>query len=254
MSYINTLNSKQKHNISVIVERLKKAGITNKYMQAAILAIISKESSFIPKSEKSYAKTSNERIRKVFSRTRKLKDSYLNYLKTHPKLFFDFVYDGKIGNRKGEGYKYRGRGLNQITGRANYENVNKYVSVDIIKHPEKLNEIKYATDALIGYYKRAFSKSNNKLKDYHLSNFNDAKKLADAVGAVYHANTGWGKTKYQIINEPTGGYKKAIARSPELYQFIGGVKKKNKGAVTLLTLLGLSALTVGVSQQLKKIN
>ncbi len=226
MGYSDTLTSTQKRNISVIIDRLLKAGITNKFVQAAILAVISKESSFIPKSERSYANTSNDRIRSIFSRTRKLTDDQLTVLKKNPKQFFDFVYDYKIGNKKGEGYKFRGRGLNQITGRANYEKVNKYVDADIVKYPDKLNEIKHAADALIGFYKKAFKSRHNKLHQYNMSSFNDAKKLMDAVGAVYHANTGWGKTKSKIEREPTGGYKKTIARAPSLLQYIGGAKKK----------------------------
>ena len=49
------------------IDEAKKAGITNQYAIAGMLAIISKESSFIPKQERAYSGTSNSRIRKVYT-------------------------------------------------------------------------------------------------------------------------------------------------------------------------------------------
>lgn len=218
MGYFDTLSKKQKDNIFYMIKRMNEKGITNKYTQAGILAVVSKESSFLPKSERNYSGTSNSRIRKIFSRARNLSESELTRIKKNPELFFNLVYDNKIGNGKNEGYKYRGRGLNQLTGKDNYKNMNKYTSVDIVKNPDKVNDIKVATDVLIGFYKRAFGKSYAKLSEYNMKDINDAKTIKDGVGSVYHANTGWGKSKSKIENEPTGGYKKAIYRVEDLYK------------------------------------
>jgi len=230
MGYFDTLSKKQKDNVLFMIKRMNEKGITNPYTQAGVLAVVSKESSFLPKSEKAYSGTSNSRIRKIFSRTRNLSESQLTKVKKDPKLFFDLVYDNKIGNGKGEGYKYRGRGLNQLTGRSNYENMNKYTSVNIVNNPDKLNDIKVATDVLIGFYLRAFSKSNAKISEYNMKDINDAKNIKDGVGAIYHANTGWGKSKSKIENEPTGGYKKAIDRVEDLYK--NAVKESKKGSTS----------------------
>lgn len=51
-NYIDTLTSEQKENLNIIIERLRVKGITNQYMQAGILAVTSKESKFIPQSER----------------------------------------------------------------------------------------------------------------------------------------------------------------------------------------------------------
>jgi len=226
MDYASSLNATQRKNIKVIISTLTKKGYTNKYIQAGILAIVSKESSFIPKLEKSYSGTSNKRIKEIFRRTRNLSNSQLTNLKKDPTRFFNFVYDGIIGNGTNEGAKYRGRGFNQLTGKGNYASINKYTSVDIVKHPELLNRVDVATEALIGYYVRKFKSSSNKVREYNMTNLHDAKTLKDAVGVIYHANTGWGKSKRHIENEPTGGYKKAISRVDSLYNYLGGSKKK----------------------------
>ena len=87
MSYLDTLSKEQKTNIGIITEEAKKQGITNPNTIAGMLAIVSKESAFIPREEKSYAGTSNSRIRKVFGSRVPSSDSALNTLKANPKQF-----------------------------------------------------------------------------------------------------------------------------------------------------------------------
>jgi predicted chitinase len=226
-SYIDTLSSEQKNNVLFMIGKMKTAGITNPMIQAGILAVVSKESSFIPKSERDYSKTDNSRIRSVFgSRLAHLDEAQLTALKKDPKAFFDLIYGNRYGNGPKEGYKYRGRGFNQLTFKDAYEKVAKQIGVDVVADPDLMNTAPVATDALIAFFKRRFNEApKDKLKLYNMTDINSAKTIPDAVDAAYHANTGWGKTLDQIKNEKTGGYKKAIDRVNEFYEVT--TEKKN---------------------------
>lgn len=73
----------------------------------------------------------------------------LNYTE---EIYSGEKYDvGKLAERlgntpedDGDGEKYKGRGLIQITGRANYENISKIYRVDFLSHPELLSTPKWA--------------------------------------------------------------------------------------------------------------
>jgi putative chitinase len=181
-------------NQQIVVDALKKAGITNNYSIAAIMAIISKESGFVPKSEISYANTSNARIKSIFSKTRTLTDAQLTALKKNEVNFFNFVYGGKHLNSSTEGYKYRGRGFNQLTFKGNYITYGRLVGADLVNNPDLANNVKIASDIVAQYFLKTF-KDNQKLVEsrYKVKNINDFKDTKNAVNAFYNANAGFGK-------------------------------------------------------------
>ena len=64
----------------------------------------------------------------------------------NPEKLADFVYAGRMGNlQDGDGWKFHGRGLIQLTGRENYANCGSGVGVDLIDNPDLLLTPKYAT-------------------------------------------------------------------------------------------------------------
>jgi predicted chitinase len=139
-------------------ENLRRAmdeqGVTDPEMRAGIGAIAAGEGGFKPRSEDSYAGTSNERIRGIFgARVGDISDAQLTQLKSNPEAFFNKVYGGRLGNASDEGYKYRGRGDFQLTGKGNYERYGKMIGVDLVNNPDLVNDPAVSAKISVAYMK-----------------------------------------------------------------------------------------------------
>jgi predicted chitinase len=148
-------DTNQKENISLLISSMTDKGITDPLTQIGILSVISKECNFKPKSEVGYDTTSNSRIKGIFgSRVSSLSDSELDALKSKPEDFFNLVYANIIGNgpvSSGDGYLYRGRGFNQLTGRANYKKYGNIIGKDLVGNPDLVNDPKVAAEIAIAF-------------------------------------------------------------------------------------------------------
>jgi putative chitinase len=68
-----------------------------------------------------------------------------NKFANNPEKIANKVYAGRMGNTgDGEGWKYHGRGLIQLTGKDNYKNCSNSLGLDLLGSPEKLLEPQYA--------------------------------------------------------------------------------------------------------------
>jgi len=230
MNYVDTLTNEQRKNIDALIDAAKKNGITNPHSQAAFLAIISKESKFMPINEN--MNYSAGRIGEVWPRLASRAQS----LAGNPQKLGDAAYGNPgnhLGNAPNEGYKYRGRGFNQITGKANYTMYAKLTGNDIVNNPDLMLNPKVAAEVAVAFAKRNIGKlkTKGKLSSYNANDINDFKNEKDALMAFYHANAGTGKpvsyVKNLEHNDHLGGFTKALKRISDLHVYaIAFVKKK----------------------------
>jgi predicted chitinase len=209
----SNLPSDMRENAQIVFNALLSQGITNPYTLAAMLATIERESNFKPQTEKSYKNTSAFRIKKIFSsRLGQFSDAYIDNLKKNDVEFFEKVYGGRYGNSVyGDGYKYRGRGFNQITFKGNYEDVSNAIGEDIVNNPDELNKISTATKALVYFWENAYKSavSSGKWQANFEHSLNEATSQTEANKMLLKLNGGWSlgygteMFKYLQIHAPT---------------------------------------------------
>jgi len=191
------ITKNQKNNSNIAVKELTAQGITNKLIRDAIILVSFKESGFIPQVEKCYSKTPNKSIRSYFSRLRNQSDDFINNLKKDCKAFFDYVYNGIAGNGPDDGYTYRGRGFNQLTGEGNYRYYGKLINQDLLKTPDLVLQPTIASQVLAQYY---LSTPVNWLKrNYGYNSLNEVNNWNDAKKIIYHVTAGIGKSKKSLF-------------------------------------------------------
>lgn len=134
---------------------MDKQGITDPELRAGIAAIAMGESAFQMRPEIGYSHTSNDRIREIFvTKCGDMSDDELDTLKANDETFFNYVYANIIGNgdeASGDGFKFRGRGFIQLTGRFNYNRYGNAAGVDLVSDPERANTPENAAAIAVAY-------------------------------------------------------------------------------------------------------
>lgn len=193
----STIDSDTKSdNIRILINEMNDQGITNPSTQIGFLCVIGKESAFIPQAEKSWKNTGVSRIREKFgSRVSKYTDLEIDKFKKDDKQFFDIIYGPEarpywlkkkipwdtLNTEKGDGYKYRGKGFNQITFKVIYKKYATLVGVDLVSNPDLMLEPETAAKVAVKFLKIG---TENVLKD--LNTNLDINNL-DIPSAIYYA-------------------------------------------------------------------
>lgn len=252
--------------IKQILVSLNKYGLTNPFIQAAILAIVSKESAFVLGNGENMNYTSTARLRYVWPSIFKTDADAQPYVK-QPQKLANKVYGGKYGNTgENDGWLYRGRGWNGITFKSAYDRYGKRIGKDLVNNPDLLNQPQIASDALAVYYMDALTNTGGELKKMGVNSPNDFKDIDTAVQAAMRANAGWkSSTNGNIFKE---GKAKAMEAAPGFYNLIqsaidvpaqtvstqiAGAKKiwSNKKTRPFVILAGL-ALVAGTGYAINK--
>ena len=114
-----------------------RGGITSRLLLAHFLAQILHETGGLAVSEEnlSYSAT---RLCEVWPSRFPTEGAAEEFVRAPEKLG-EKVYGGRMGNNEaGDGFKYRGRGLLQITGKEAYARIGKELGADLVGAPEKV--------------------------------------------------------------------------------------------------------------------
>jgi len=102
-----------------------------------------------------------------------------NSIAGKPELIANLVYSSRMGNgpaESGEGWKYRGHGLKQLTGKDNYTRCGAALGLDLVNNPDLLLELVAAARSAGWFW-----------KTNHLSDFADK---GDILGMTKKINGG----------------------------------------------------------------
>lgn len=127
--------------------------ITTKARLAAFLAQVGHESGdFNTLSEN--LNYSAAGLRKTFP-TRFTTDALAEAYARQPEKIANFVYASRLGNgptASGDGWKYRGRGLIQTTGKTNYDETGDAIGIDLVGAPDRLAQDKVVAAKAAAYF------------------------------------------------------------------------------------------------------
>ena len=134
-------------------------GLDNPLERAHFLAQCAHESvSFTAKVENmNYSASGLLSVFSKYFKTQKLADSYAR----QPEKIGSYVYGNRMGNgdeASKEGYKYRGRGYIQLTGKANYTNAETIIKGDIVNNPDIVAS-KYPADSACYFWTKNLLKN-----------------------------------------------------------------------------------------------
>ncbi len=133
------------------------AGITSPRELANFMAQVTHESRDLTRLEEGFRYTKSISQIPVRSAMREgaeaLESARLEALQGKPEKLAELMYGGRMGNDEpGDGYKYRGRGYIQLTGKENYEKAGEALGLDLKNHPELASEPRNASRIATWYW------------------------------------------------------------------------------------------------------
>ena len=121
-------------------------GIDTPARMASFLAQTGHESAQFSRLNENLRYSSAKRLMQVWPKRFPSEAAAAPYV-DNPEQLANFVYARRLGNgdaSSGDGYRYRGRGILQITGRSNYAAVGQALGLDLIGQPDLLLQPEHA--------------------------------------------------------------------------------------------------------------
>ena len=161
-------------------EQMPKYGINTPLRVAHFIAQLAHESGSF-KYDMENLNYSAKALRSIFGKYFKTEESAEEYARK-PEDIANIVYANRMGNgdtESGDGWKFRGRGLIQLTGHDNYKSCGKGINLDLLNNPDLLSGDPLAAVAAAGWYWN--SRGLNQYADQ-----DDVKKITRLINGGYN--------------------------------------------------------------------
>lgn len=135
-----------------MIKAMDDGGITDVKSKAALMASVDNETGGFTRDTENL-NYSAKGLMKTFPKYYKTEEA-ARADANNPEAIANKVYGGRMGNKDpGDGYKYRGRGNLQLTGKSNYEAMSKKLGVDFVNNPELAADPKYSAQIAVEHWK-----------------------------------------------------------------------------------------------------
>lgn len=134
---------------------LPRYGISTPLRMQQFFAQIAHESGGFTIREESLTYTTTARLRAVWP-SRFKSDAQARPFVRNPQLLGNTVYASRMGNgspSSGDGYRYRGRGLAQHTGKDGYAAIEKITGLPLVAHPDLVNAPEHMLECAAAFWR-----------------------------------------------------------------------------------------------------
>lgn len=135
-----------------LIKAMDAGGITDQKSKAMLMANVDHESGGFKKNEENL-NYSAKRLQEVFPKYYSTPEA-ARADANNPEAIANKVYGGRMGNTEaGDGFKYRGRGDIQLTGKKQYEDMGKKLGVDLVNNPDLAKDPKISAQIAVQHWK-----------------------------------------------------------------------------------------------------
>lgn len=152
---IKAIVGKPKEIMAMALQELPKAGIVAKEEVAMFLSQLWHESGGFKRLSENLNYSADTLMRISGSAKKAGRAAVEAAVAQGPAAIGELMYGGRMGNAQpGDGFKYRGRGLIQLTGKDNYAAASKELGVDLVNNPDMASDPLVALKIALWYWKK----------------------------------------------------------------------------------------------------